>query len=83
MRGLPHRVAPLFGGHPGLLLLCPPQRPTTLRRSFGRCVELQSEAVSQPGKVVEDANDMRDLKARLVVEAQVSQRLPIFFNHSR
>jgi len=44
---------------------------------------LQSEAVSQPGKVVEDANDMRDLKARLVVEAQVSQRLPIFFNHSR
>jgi hypothetical protein len=44
---------------------------------------LQPEAVSQPGQVVEDANDMRDLKARLVIEAQVSQRLPIFFNHSR
>ncbi len=43
---------------------------------------MQPEAVGQPGQVVENANDMRDLKARLVVEAQVSQRLPIFFDHS-
>ena len=46
-------------------------------------IQLQPETVRQACKVVEDAHDVPDLQARLVIEAKVAERLPICLRHPR
>ena len=49
----------------------------------GLRIELQSEAIGEPGEVVEDADDVRDFEDRFVIKPEVAERLPVFFDHSR
>ena len=49
----------------------------------GFWIELQPKPVGQPGQIVEDADDVRDFKNRLIVEAQLAQRPPVLGGHPR
>src|SRR5579885_1539137 len=61
----------------------PAQGDAGTRGLGGLRVELQAEAVGQPRQVVEDANDVRQLQQRLVIEAQLTQRLPVGARQAR
>ena len=54
----------------------------SLRRLKGRRVQLEAQTVGQAGQVVEYAHDVGDLQTRLIVESQVSERLPIVLGHA-
>ena len=43
----------------------------------------QTQSIGQAGQIVEDPDDMRDLKNRLVVEPEIAERFPIGLHHLR
>src|SRR5256714_1047270 len=53
-----------------------------LGSSDRRHVELQPEAVGHAGEVVEHADDVGDLEASLVAEAELAQLLPVALDHA-
>ena len=44
---------------------------------------MQAQPIGQPCEVVEDADDVREFEACLIVEAQIPKWLPILFDHQR
>ncbi len=57
------------------------ERPSAARRLLGSGIELQPETVCEPREVVEDTDNVGELEATLVVESEVTQRLPVLFDH--
>lgn len=47
------------------------ERPSAARRLPGSRIKLQAETVGEPGEVVEDADNVSELEATLVVESEV------------
>jgi len=50
---------------------------------FCAAIELEPKAVGQPGQVVEDSNDVSDLKKGLIVEAKCPEPVPVRLDHPR
>ena|SRR5215472_6901941 len=57
------------------------KRLTRLRRPLRLGIKPEAEAVGHPGQVIEDADDVADLEERLLVEAELAERLPILVCH--
>jgi hypothetical protein len=49
---------------------------------FSSRIQLKAERIRQARQVVEDTDDVSHFKQRLVREAEVAQRLPVFFHHA-
>ncbi len=50
---------------------------------FRAAVEPEPKPVGQPGQVVEDSNDVSDLKKGLIVEAKCPEPVPVRLDHPR
>ncbi len=57
------------------------QGGTTFGGGAGSGIELQAEAVSEAGEVVEDADDVRHFEAGVVIEVEIAQGLPVRRDH--
>lgn len=74
---LPSRLSRLRGSIPWSR-----QRRAAFGSGAGGGIELEAEAVREASEVVEDADNVCDFQAGVVVEAERTQWLPVLLNHS-